>query len=289
MSCDEIEVEISSADKIDEIDKVRCTMTTPLLPPRHEALLRRILAAGEPVAPSALELALQVSRPTINRDLRDLLAAGLLEKRGDGRSTRYLVTLAATSALRALPAGAQTPAGSGALQWSSAAQPLVEALRAPLGTRTPVGYDSGFVHSYIPNQSSLLPPLLASDLYNAGRSQNQQPAGTYAREVLEQLLIDLSWSSSRLEGNNKSLLDTKELFELGQQAGPLDEDTLMLLNHKSAIEFMVDAVPTEGITVPVIVDLQAKLMREPASTGFNRGVMPSALTFRLIQCRCPVC
>jgi hypothetical protein len=36
----------------------------------------------------------------------------------------------------------------------------------------------------------------------------------------------------------------------------------MLLNHKSAIEFMVDAVPTEGITVPVIVDLQAKLMKD---------------------------
>jgi Fic family protein len=125
-----------------------------------------------------------------------------------------------------------------------------------------VGYHSGFVSGYTPNQSSLLPPQLASDLYEAGRSQHQQPAGTYAREVLEPLLIDLSWSSSRLEGNNKSLLDTKALFELGQQGGPLDEDTLMLLNHNSAIEFMVDAVPTEGITVPVIVDLQAHLMRD---------------------------
>ena len=76
------------------------------------------------------------------------------------------------------------------------------------------------------------------------------------------MLIDLSWSSSRLEGNNKSLPDTKELFERGEQTGPLDEDTLMLLNHRNAIEFMVDAVPTEGITVPVIVDLQAKLMKE---------------------------
>ena len=262
MSCDEIELEISSTDKIDEIDKVRRPMTTPSLSPRHEALLRRVLAVGEPVAPSALEHALQVSRPTINRDLRDLLAAGFLEKRGDGRSTRYLATAAAETALRALPAGAQTSAGSGTLQWSAAAQPLVEALGAPLGTRTPVGYDSGFVTGYIPNQSSLLPPQLATDLYNAGRSQDQQPAGTYAREVLEQLLIDLSWSSSRLEGNNKSLLDTKELFELGQQGGPLDEDTLMLLNHKSAIEFMVDAVPTGGITVPTVVDLQANLMRD---------------------------
>jgi Fic family protein len=237
-------------------------MRLPTLSPRHEALLRQVLAAGEPVAPGALEHALEVSRPTINRDLRDLRAAGFLEKQGNGRSTRYLATAAAEAVLRALPSSSQPPAGSGALRWSAAAQPLIEALRAPLGTRTPVSYDSGFVNSYIPNQSSLLPPQLATDLYNAGRSQHQQPAGTYAREVLEQLLIDLSWSSSRLEGNNKSFLDTKELFELGQQDGPLDEDTLMLLNHKSAIEFMVDAVPTGGITVPTVVDLQANLMRD---------------------------
>ncbi|MBF0246336.1 MAG: Fic family protein [Planctomycetes bacterium] len=237
-------------------------MTPAPLPPRHEALLRHVLAAGQPVAPSELERALIVSRPTINRGLRDLLAAGFLEKLGDGRSTRYRATTAAGAALRALTTGFQTPVATGALQWSTAAKSLDETLRAPLGTRTPVGYDRGFVNSYIPNQSSLLPPQLATDLYHAGRSQDQQPAGTYAREVLEQLLIDLSWSSSRLEGNNKSLLDTKELFELGQHAGPLDEDTLMLLNHKSAIEFMVDAVPTEGITAPVIVDLQAKLMRD---------------------------
>ncbi|WP_431777527.1 Fic family protein [Ottowia caeni] len=246
----------------DEIDEIHCLMTPSTLSHRHEALLRQVLAAGDSVAPSALEQALQVSRPTVNRDLRDLLALGFLEKRGAGRSTRYQATTAAKAALGALDVISPTPAGIGVLQWSAASLPLIEALRAPLCTRTPVGYDSGFVKSYIPNQSSLLPPQLATDLYNAGRSQNQQPAGTYAREVLEQLLIDLSWSSSRLEGNNKSLLDTKELFELGQQVGPLDEDTLMLLNHKSAIEFMVDAVPTEGITVSIIVDLQAKLMRD---------------------------
>jgi hypothetical protein len=141
-----------------------------------------------------------------------------------------------------------------------------------LGTRTPVAYDSGFVSSYIPNQSSLLPPQLAADLYHAGRSQDQQPAGTYAREVLEQLLIDLSWSSSRLEGNNKSLLDTKALFELGQQGGPLDEDTLMLLNHKSAIEFMVDAVPTEGITVhsPTFQSMPLTAQRRIANTELDQ-------------------
>jgi Fic family protein len=237
-------------------------MTPPGLSPRHDALLRLILATGQPVQPGALEPELQASRPTINRDLRDLLASGFLEKLGDGRSTRYVATDAAKAALGALPTAARVPVRSALIQWSPASLPLVDALSAPLGTRTPTGYDSSFVGNYIPNQSSLLPPQLATDLFNDGRSRDQHPAGTYAREVLEQLLIDLSWSSSRLEGNNKSLLDTRALFELGEQAGPFDEDTVMLLNHKNAIEFMVDAVPTEGITVPVIVDLQARLMRD---------------------------
>lgn len=235
-------------------------MTLPVLSSRHHALLRLVLAAGGPVQPRALEQALQASRPTINRALRNLRASGFLEKLGDGRSTRYVATEAAKAALGVLPAAAPTAAGL--LQWSPTARPLVDMLRAPLGARTPAGYERSFLDDYLPNQSSLLPPQLATDLFNAGRSRDQQPAGTYAREVLEQLLIDLSWSSSRLEGNNKSLLDTKALFELGEQAVPLDEDTLMLLNHKNAIEFMVDAVPTEGITMPVIVDLQAKLMKD---------------------------
>ncbi|WP_137919133.1 Fic family protein [Hydrogenophaga sp. 2FB] len=248
-------------------------MTTPPLSPRHESLLRLVLAAGAPVQPGALEQSLQASRPTVNRALRDLLASGFLERLGSGRSTRYVVTDVGKATLGALPSATPTSAGPGLLQWSPAALPLVETLRAPLGTRTPTGYESSFADNYIPNQSSLLPPQLATDLFNAGRGRDQQPAGTYAREVLEQLLIDLSWSSSRLEGNNKSLLDTKELFELGEQAGPLDEDTLMLLNHKSAIEFMVDAVPIEGITVPVIVDLQAKLMRDLMKDSRDIGSM----------------
>ena len=237
-------------------------MAVSTLSVRHEALLRLVLAAGAAVQPGALENALETSRPTINRALRGLLASGLLEKLGQGRSTRYVVTEAAKAALGVLSPAPPAAAGSGLLRWSPAVLPLVEALRAPIGTRTPVGYESGFVDNYIPNQSSLLPRRLAIDLFDAGRSRDQQPAGTYAREVLEQLLVDLSWSSSRLEGNNKSLLDTKALFEQGEQASPLDEDSLMLLNHKDAIEFMVDAVPTEGITVPVIVDLQAKLMKD---------------------------
>lgn len=237
-------------------------MTPAPLPRRQQTLLQIVVAAAQPIAAGELEKALAVSRPTLNRDLLALLVSGFLEKQGGGRSTTYRVTDAGRALVGSGPDGASGPPSPGQLQWSPAAVPWVAWVQAPLGTRTPVGYDPRFVDDYTPNQSSLLPPLLAKDLFNQGRSQDQQPAGTYAREVLEQLLIDLSWSSSRLEGNNKSLLDTRALFALGDPGGPLDRDTLMLLNHKDAIEFMVNAVPTEGITVPVVVDLQAKLMKD---------------------------
>ncbi|MFX6743338.1 hypothetical protein ABTH23_19790, partial [Acinetobacter baumannii] len=85
---------------------------------------------------------------------------------------------------------------------------------------------------YVPNVSSLLPSILAASLADEGRMKGQQPAGTYARKVLEPLLIDLSWSSSRLEGNRYSRLATEQLFRSGTTGGDLD--AVMLLNHKAA-------------------------------------------------------
>jgi fido (protein-threonine AMPylation protein) len=147
-----------------------------------------------------------------------------------------------------------------ALPWSAQALALRARLTAPIGTRIPVTYQRQFVDDYVPNQSSLLPPNLAQDLFSAGRSQGQQPASTYARKVLEPLLIDLSWHSSRLEGNRKSLLDTQALFAKGRSTSD-DDDATMLLNHKDAIEFMVDAVPDYGVTVPVVRNIQSLLMQ----------------------------
>jgi hypothetical protein len=146
-------------------------------------------------------------------------------------------------------------------------------LEVPLGLRTPVSYQRQFVDRYQPNESSLLPADLAGALHEQGRLQGQQPAGTYARRVLEQLLIDLSWYSSRLEGNRKSLLDTRDLFLKGRSPGD-DADATMLLNHKDAIEFIVDAVPTYGITTQVIRNVQSILMNgllaNPAALGAIR-------------------
>ena len=201
------------------------------------------------------------SRATVNRHLSRMLANGLIQKRGAGPGTRYALPAKTTPpAPPVMPALAPLAAITRGFGFSRDRQALIDQLTAPLGTRRPVGYQRSFVEDYLPNQSALLPPAMAEALFAQARARGQQPAGTYARRVLEQLLIDLSWHSSRLEGNRKSLLDTRELFARGH-ADPSDIDALMLLNHKDAIEFIVDAVPEYGITEAVVRNIQASLMQ----------------------------
>lgn len=63
-----------------------------------------------------------------------------------------------------------------------------------------------------------------------------------------------------LEGNRYTRLDTEALFRL-DQGGAVDHDAVMLLNHKAAIEFLVDSVPTYGLTASVVRNLHAVLMQ----------------------------
>lgn len=232
-------------------------------------------AAGNPRV-GAGEIAVHVGapRPTVNRYLSKLVAAGELIREGRGPGTTYRRAKPVTQ----LDVVAEQVNASDSVHatvspsWSSQALALREQLGAPLGTRTPVTYERRFVDDYQPNRSSLLPPTLAAALFAGGRMQGQQPAGTYARKVLEHLLIDLSWYSSRLEGNRKSLLDTRELFIKGRSATD-DADATMLLNHKDAIEFMVDAVPTYGITVPVVRNLHSILMQGLLANSESLGAV----------------
>jgi len=211
---------------------------------------------------SAGALAVVLGRPrsTINQVLARLVEQGKLQRGGAGRATTYHV-VARHGGSPAAPEPDRTagPNPTTLINWSERARALQASLDRPLGSRSPVTYQREFVDRYRPNDTFLLPEGLAQELFGRGRLPGRLPAGTYARRVLEQLLIDLSWYSSRLEGNNKSLLDTRELFRRGRSPGD-DADATMLLNHKEAIEFIVDAVPEYGIVVPVVRNIQAILM-----------------------------
>lgn len=220
-------------------------------------------AQGVPAcSPEDIAAQVTASRATVNRYLVKLLASGEVTRLGSGPATRYTPTSASRTMPPAAPASRQPPPVRlpVGFHFSATVTPLALALQAPIGTRTPVTYQRALVDDYAPNQSSWLPPSLAADLFAKGKTIGQQPAGTYARKVMEQLLIDLAWHSSRLEGNRKSLLDTRELFAKGRAPGD-DLDAIMLLNHKEAIEFIVDAVPEYGIREDVVRNIQSLLMQ----------------------------
>lgn len=154
-------------------------------------------------------------------------------------------------------------------RWSPASLDLRQYLALPQTSRAPVAYAREFVDSYRPNETFFLPKALAEELTDVGRLPDQHPAGTYFRRVLEQVLIDLSWSSSFLEGNTYSRMDTERLFK--RVKATQDPDAIMLLNHKHAIEFMVESVPLNGLTAHVLRNVHGFLMdgllADPESLG----------------------
>lgn len=91
------------------------------------------------------------------------------------------------------------------------------------------------------------------------------------RKEMERLGIDLSWKSSQIEGNTYSLLETERLLKEKQTAsGKTKEEAIMLLNHKDALDFILD-VPDylKEISVARIEDIHALLTKE---LGLERNI-----------------
>ena len=177
-------------------------------------ILSTIARAESSLSSGDLARRLGVGRSTIKRHVEVLLGQNKIIRHGTGRGTRYT----AQAPLNKLPQSGSSVAEKTPEYHSSSlptAQSLHQYLNLPLSVRDISGYDRSFVDNYIPNETFLLPRTLALALMNEGKMVGQHPAGTYARKVLEQLLIDLSWSSSQLEGNRYSLLATEELFKSG--------------------------------------------------------------------------
>jgi Fic family protein len=86
------------------------------------------------------------------------------------------------------------------------------------------------------------------------------------KKELERLAIDLSWKSSQIEGNTYSLLETEKLLkEKVTVAGKTKEEAIMLLNHKDAIDFIVEnpdyLIP---LTISKIEAIHSLLIKELA-------------------------
>ncbi len=124
-----------------------------------------------------------------------------------------------------------------------------------------MAYSPQFLDDYQPGHTWYLPTALRERLTGLGTTAYAgQPAGTYARDIMQRLVIDLSWASSRLEGNKYSRIDTEELINAGREAqGASDIDRQMILNHKAAIEFLVENAQDIDFNRHTVLNLHALL------------------------------
>ncbi|MEZ5617722.1 MAG: Fic family protein [Rhodocyclaceae bacterium] len=215
-----------------------------------------------------------VSRRTLQRRLASLVEQRSIRADGDGRALKYHGgTRDVTIALQGIASTASVgqPTVEVYVPTSAQGEEIRAYVRQPIQQRKPVGYDREFLESYLPNEKTYLSPEIREHLHNIGRSP-ERPAGTYARDILGRLLIDLSWASSRLEGNTYTRLDTQNLIELGQAAEGKDRrEAQMILNHKAAIELLVEQAEDIGFNTFTFFNLHALLSENLLTDSSESG------------------
>lgn len=250
-------------------------MAKPIPTHEYEAVLAAVgqFPDGAGIDLIEAQLVAAPTRRTLQRWLNVLISQGRLRKEGQGRATRYLrgkiVTVSAHVTARAMAVGYAEIL----IPLSDEAKEIEAQVRQPLQKRTPVGYSRTFLDSYRPNESFYLPESVRSELLSQGQAVNaNEPAGTYARQIAHRLLIDLSWNSSRLEGNTYSLLETERLISAGEAAaGKGALEAQMILNHKEAIEFLIASAEEIGFNRYTLLNLHAllsdNLLEDPTASG----------------------
>jgi hypothetical protein len=198
------------------------------------------------------KLTFSLARRTLQYRLSSLVKAGRIILKGNTRAGVYILAERESKIVK--------PLANDRILLSTAAELIQSEVARPLQARKPVSYSRAFLDAYSPNRTFYLSESMRKHLLQLGKTDGDRPAGTHARVIFNRLLIDLSWNSSRLEGNTYSLLETERLIALGEAAvGKNSEETQMILNHKTAIEFLVESANDREIRRHTILNLHSLL------------------------------
>ena len=202
-----------------------------------------------------------ISRRSLQRRLAQFVADGILIAAGKTRGVRYRLAPVTGTINQEQAAQTEEISAEVYVPLSPEGQEIKHQVRQVRQARQPVGYNQNFLESYYPNETRYLSAELCEQLRIMGTPPDEnRPAGTFAHDILSRLLIDLSWASSRLEGNTYNRLDTERLIEFGQAAEGKDAlETQMILNHKAAIEYLVNDAGNVDFTEGTILSLHALL------------------------------
>lgn len=224
---------------------------------------------GLPRGQISEKLSFSINDKTLQRRLAMLVSDGRISKTGVKKATLYYPVLETVKG--------QKNDGLASV-FSPSSQKSLKFLENPLYKREKVSYNREFLNSYVPNVSIYVPEKVRATLLKEGKRFDEQlAAGTYAQQISQRLLIDLSYNSSRLEGNTYSRLDTQKLVEEGIAAtGKVHEETVMIMNHKEAILFLVENAQEFEINSMTIRNLHhllsQDLLHNPEACGNIRAI-----------------
>ncbi len=212
--------------------------------------------AGVQIAEINRQLPTPIPHRTLLRRLSALKAANKIASRGKKSATRYY--------------SIHTDAH---LKLTTEAQSLKKHVTQVIQKRDPVAYNRCFLYDYTPNVTYYLTHHERDHLKQKGQQlEHVLEAGTYVKQILNRLLIDLSWNSSRLEGNTYSLLETERLIAFGAQADTKTAfETQMIMNHKAAIAFLVACADHLHISQYVVLNLHSLLSNNLLANPHARG------------------
>jgi hypothetical protein len=273
-----------------------------------EAIVAVVAGHPEGISISGLHEALSARAGNINRRTLQRRLAYLAERGrilGEGQSVaRVYKPCAPVSPVQHVRRVAEP--GSGYAPYvpvSSDGAEIRALVRKPLAQRSPAGYDLAFLERYEPGVSQYLSDAIRIQLHEIGRTPAAgQAAGTYAGSIADRFSLDLSWASSRLEGNSYTRRDAKSLVESSMVAAGKDVlEAQMILNHKAAIEMLIENAGETGFDLFTFRNLHAvlsqnllrddgvsgHLRRQPleiSGTAFHPSAMPQFIEdgFRLL-------
>lgn len=233
-------------------------------------ILEIVGQSPESVSIRDIQESMRLSLPhrSLQRRLETLVKEKRLMREGSHRSVRYRLAFDSNN----------TKMNREEVPLSKVAIQIREQIRKPLSNRILTHYNRAFLDSYKPNETFYLSESIQKHLEAVGGTHTiQQPAGTYAKKIMHRVLIDLSWNSSRLEGNTYSLLETERLlFNQESAENKNASETQMILNHKAAIEFLVDMAEDIQFNTYTILNLHAllshNLLADPMACGRLRAI-----------------
>ncbi len=198
-------------------------MSDKIINPRGQVILQKI-EHGKKYALSELAALfpneMRPSLATLRRDLAELCSLGFLEQLGKLKSTRYVLT-----------------------PWGVINNPIdaSEYFEIDVDSRNGNGQYNFSIFTELP--SELFPKATIATLDEAtqdfeNRSKSASPI--ILKKELERFVIELSWKSSKIEGNTYTLLDTELLLKEGIEAsGHPKKEAVMILNHKKAFQYIL--------------------------------------------------